>query len=132
MYKKISAFFLIAFSLIVMKTSPVLAQVNIWQGPDNFDTKGQIENSNLASTDPREMVANGIKIFLGFLGMIAVVLILYAGFLWMTSAGDDKKIESSKKILGASIVGLIIILMSYGLATFVLKQVVGVTTGSFN
>lgn len=121
MFKKISAFFLIAFSLIVIKTTPLLAAVDIWgEGDEN---KGKIEKAGFVYNDPRDMVANGIKIFLGFLGMIAVILILYAGFLWMTAAGNDDNIKKAKQILSAAVVGLVIILMSYGLATFVLEQV---------
>jgi len=123
MFKKISAFFMIAFSLLVMKVSPSLAEVNIWTGPDGVDTQASIEGIGFEANDPRTMVANGIKIFLGFLGMLAVILILYAGFLWMTAAGDEKKIDKSKQILSAAVVGLIIILMSYGLASFVLTQI---------
>lgn len=122
MLKKLSVFFLILFALVIANISPVKA-VELWTGPDGFDTEGKIKDSQLAATDPREMVANGIRIFLGFLGLLAVVLILYAGFLWMTDGGSEKNIEKAKKILSAAVIGLIIILMSYGLATFVLNQI---------
>ncbi|MBU4216388.1 hypothetical protein L6270_01490 [Candidatus Parcubacteria bacterium] len=123
MFKKISAFFMIAFSLFIMKASPSLAEVNIWTGPDGVDTQASIEGIGFEANDPRTMVANGIKIFLGFLGMLAVILILYAGFLWMTAAGNDDNIKKAKQILSAAVVGLVIILMSYGLASFVLTQI---------
>jgi amino acid transporter len=114
--------------IFITNTSQSLAEVDIWVGPDGIDTQAQIEDAGFEEADPRAMVANAIKIFLGFLGMISVILILYAGFLWMTSAGEDAKVKKAKDILWAAIIGLVIILMSYGLAIFVLDQLKIVTS----
>ena len=80
--------------------------------------------------DARRVVVDIIKIVLGFLGIIAVVLILYAGFLWMTAGGNDDKISEAKKILSAGIIGLVIILSAYAIANFVINQIYGATTGT--
>lgn len=90
--------------------------------------QGKIKTgTGLGDTDPREMVAKVINIMLGFLGIIAVVLILYAGFLWMTAGGDTKNVDSAKNILKAAIIGLILILMSYAIANMALTQVSNAT-----
>jgi amino acid transporter len=127
MFKKISTFFLISLAMFTIQVQSTKA-VDLWGEGDN---NGQTLLENTAGfdkgADPRKMVANGIKIFLGFLGLISVVLILYAGFLWMTSAGEETKVKKAKDILWAAVIGLVIVLMSYGLAIFVLEQIATVT-----
>ncbi|MDD4900549.1 MAG: fibronectin type III domain-containing protein [Patescibacteria group bacterium] len=85
--------------------------------------------TGLSATDPRVVVANIIRIALGFLGIIAVGLIIYAGWLWMTAGGEADKIEKAKKILTGAVIGLIIILASFAIASFILNSLLGATTG---
>jgi len=85
---------------------------------------------SLAATDPRVVIGRIIQIALSFLGAIAVVIIMYAGFLWMSSGGDEEKITRAQAILRNAIIGLIIILASWGIATFILTQIMNATGGS--
>lgn len=84
----------------------------------------------LGNTDPRVMAANIVRIALGFLGIIAVLLIIYAGFLWMTAGGDVTKVERAKKTLIAALIGIVIILSSFAIATFILNRLLAATGGS--
>lgn len=80
---------------------------------------------SLSSADPRLLIGRIINISLGFLGVIAVGLIIYAGFIWMTSGGDDEKVATAKKIIKNGVIGLAIILSSWAIATFVLNMLGG-------
>ena len=60
---------------------------------------------------------------LGLLGIIAVVLIIYAGFLWMTARGESAQVDKAKDILKNALIGLIIITMAYGITAFVLNAI---------
>ena len=82
--------------------------------------------------DIRIIIARIIRIALGFLGIIAVGLVMYAGFLWMTSGGNEEKIEQAKKILQNAVIGLIIILISFAIVSFILNLLIGATTGGQN
>ena len=64
-----------------------------------------------------------IQIFLGFLGVIAVVLIIYAGFMWMTAGGDTAKVDKARKYIINAIIGIVIIMASYIIASYVIEQV---------
>ncbi|MDD5291301.1 MAG: Ig-like domain-containing protein [Patescibacteria group bacterium] len=83
----------------------------------------------LGDADPRIMIARVIQVALGFLGIIAVGLIMYAGWMWMTSEGNEEKIEKAKNILKNAIIGLIIILSSFAIASFILNKLTGATGG---
>ena len=69
-----------------------------------------------------------IKVFLGFLGIIAVVIILLGGFKWMTAGGNEDGVAEAKKLITAGVIGLIIILMSWALASFVVNQLYNATS----
>ncbi|MFH1233538.1 MAG: IPT/TIG domain-containing protein [Patescibacteria group bacterium] len=83
------------------------------------------EATGLGQEDPRIIAAKMIRIFLGFLGIIAVVLIVYAGWLYMTAEGEEDKIEKAKKILKNAVIGLIICLASFAIASFILSKLLG-------
>ena len=74
---------------------------------------------------PRESLVGIINIALSFLGLIAVIIVIYGGFVWMTSGGNEEKINNAKKILKNGLIGLVIILLSWGIATWVLAQFSG-------
>ncbi|MCX6793325.1 MAG: hypothetical protein NTY12_04875 [Candidatus Falkowbacteria bacterium] len=56
---------------------------------------------------------------LGFTGTIFFVLVVYAGLMWMTSAGNEESVAKAKKILIAAIIGLIIVMSAYAITTFI-------------
>jgi len=80
------------------------------------------DNIALSDTEPTIVITKVINIAMLFLGIIAVVVILIAGFKWMTAAGSDDKVSSAKKILMSGVIGLAIVLASWGIASWVLKQ----------
>ena len=73
-------------------------------------------------------IARLINIILGFLGVLVVVGILYGGFKRMTAAGNEDQISSGNKIMGAGIVGLVIVLAAYAIAAFVVNQLTAATS----
>ncbi|MEK7067431.1 MAG: pilin, partial [Patescibacteria group bacterium] len=101
------------------------ASNNVGWGNVSPDTISNI--TGLGATDPREIAANVINVILGFLGIIAVVLILVGGFMWMTAAGNDDKVATAKKIMTAGIIGLVIVLAAFGIAKFVINALITAT-----
>jgi len=117
-----------ALGLMSLSPATVSAQtssLDVWG-----NTQNSYANIGLSDTDPRDVVANVIKVVLGFLGTIAVVLIIVAGFQWMTAAGSEDKIAKAKKIMTAAVIGLVIVLMAYALSTFVIKAIISATNPS--
>ena len=126
-YKTI--FFILLFILSLTVNAVALADsgypVNPW---GDEDKKNKIQEiTGLDERDPRGIAASVINVALGFLGIIAVGLILYAGFKWMTAGGSEDKITEARKLLVAGVIGLIIILAAFAIANFVLTQLIRAT-----
>ena len=83
--------------------------------------------SGLGTRDVREVIFLVINVILGFLSIIAILLILWGGFKWMTAGGAEDQIEEAKKIIIAGVVGMAVIFTSYAIATFVVRSLVNVT-----
>ena len=77
--------------------------------------------ANLSQTeaDPRRIIFNIVVIALGFLGLFFLISIIYAGFRWMTSGGNEENISKAKARLKNSIIGLVIIFISYAIVAYV-------------
>lgn len=123
--KKISKH-LMAFAILALLVLPLFA-VNAQEGTDTFGISQTNEalggSLGKSDTDPRTIAANIINLALGFLGIIAVVIVLMGGFKWMTAAGNEDKVEEAKKVLGAGVVGLLIVLAAWGLSSWVINQI---------
>jgi hypothetical protein len=83
----------------------------------------------LGTQDVRTTVSGVIRAFMGLLGIVAVCLILYGGFRWMTAMGSPEKVDEAKKIIIAGVIGLIIIFAAYAIAQFVINAIVSGTSG---
>lgn len=71
--------------------------------------------------DVRSIVAQVINAATMLLGAIFVVLIIVAGYLYMTSAGNEKQIDKSMSYIKTGVIGLIIVLMAWSITAFVMK-----------
>jgi len=77
----------------------------------------------LVDLDPRLYVIRIVRAALTFVGILFVALIVWGGFQYMTSAGNREGTEKARNVLTTSVVGLLIILSSYGIARFVNRSI---------
>ncbi|EKD56464.1 MAG: hypothetical protein ACD_58C00179G0003 [uncultured bacterium] len=111
-----------SINLIVFFALPVSAQgISAEMGKQLNAAAGSSGAGFDAPTDPRTIIANIIKIVLGLLGTIFLCLTLYAGYLWMTAAGNDEQVTTAKTLLTQATVGLAIILAANSIVYFVAK-----------
>lgn len=85
-------------------------------------------SGGLGSRNLTDTIGGIIQIIIGFLGVIAVILILIGGFKWMTAQGNEEKVGEAKKLLGAGVIGLAIILAAYAITKFVIESLNTATT----
>lgn len=100
---------------LALLARPALAQ----DATDYFDPGGVIGGSGLPTDSPVAVTLNIISAFLGVIGLIALIIIIYAGFTIMTSAGNTEKVEKGKQMLTWAVIGIIIILSSLGIIQFI-------------
>lgn len=79
--------------------------------------------ANVSSRQPGEIVGSIVNQALGILGVVAVGLIVYAGGLWVTAAGNDDKVEEAKKIIKTTVVGMIVLGLAYSITRFIISLV---------
>lgn len=75
----------------------------------------------------RDLVLKIVNFFLGFLGLLAVIMVIYGGFLYISSAGNDEKVGQAKKILLYAVLGIVVIVVSFALVNTLLKGLGGGT-----
>ena len=60
-----------------------------------------------------------ISAALSLVGLAFLLLMVYAGFLWMTARGEEEQVTKAKKIISATLIGLVLILSAYAITVFV-------------
>lgn len=127
--------FMISF-LLTDRT--VFAQTQSQGGFLDSNAVGKINNNigvvqRQAGYDPNmslgEVVAVAIRGFLGLLGVIFVILIIIAGYNWMTAGGDEEKIKKAGATIRSAIIGLIIVVAAYAITYFVFSNLPGSGVG---
>lgn len=88
-----------------------LAQLN----PEGYDT------ALTSSTDVREFIIRIVNFALGFLGLIAVLIVIYGGVLYVTAGGEEEKTQKGKKAIAYATIGLLIVLGSFAFVNTVIK-----------
>lgn len=107
-----------------VSSAPVLAA--------DLDLSNSLETVNdetgLSDAGLEETIGTLINIALSLLGIVFLLLTLYAGWLWMTAAGDPKQTQKAKDILITAVVGLVILLSAYAISSFVIDNVQSAVT----
>jgi hypothetical protein len=123
------SFFLAAFASLSLAflSQPALADSYGNYGLDetvvnNENLKGALNADAVGNTPGLYLtgrVGKMVGVVLSFVGVIFLVLIIYAGIKWMTSGGNDKSVESAKSLIISAIIGLIIVLGAYAITAFI-------------
>lgn len=72
--------------------------------------------------DLRTLVKNIANFALSFLGLTAVLIIIYGGFLFVTARGEEEQTTSGKKTITYALVGIVVILISFALVNTLITQ----------
>jgi len=89
-----------------------------------------LTGTGLGTRELREAVMNIVNVALGFLGVLAILIILWGGFRWMTAGGSEDKVAEAKKVIVAGIIGLVIILAALAITNFIIKSLLEATGGA--
>jgi len=101
----------------------LLSLPNAWaaQG-DGFFVGTDAEATTITVAKTTSLGANVTQLInyvLGFLGLVAVAMLIYAGVMMVTSAGNEEGVGKAKKLITYAVIGIVIILLSYSIVTFI-------------
>lgn len=82
-------------------------------------------STDAGETQITNTIATGIEILLGFVGVLFLILMVYAGFMWMMARGNEQVIEKAKGLITDAVIGLVIVLAAYGITIFVVERLLG-------
>ncbi|HCC83450.1 TPA: hypothetical protein DEP96_01215 [Candidatus Uhrbacteria bacterium] len=119
---------LVAAALFALPFAPMLvpsahAALNLTDKLDTVAGSTGAGYDQATATTLTDTIGQLISVLLGFLGVIFLILIIYAGLLWMTAAGNEDKVKKAQGILMSSVIGLIILLSAYAISYFVISNI---------
>lgn len=113
----------LAVAFFAVAPSIALAQAGVPAPAAPAEAPVLVDPLNLNTDAPIEdLVSRVIKAFLGIVGIIALVLFLYGGILWLTSAGNSSKVEEGRNVFVWAVLGLVVIFSSYVIVNFVFDR----------
>lgn len=105
-----------------LNTSPTGPWQIMYEGGLN-EVGDQVYGDKAEITDVRITVFHIIRLFLGFLGMIFLVIVVYAGFCWMTAGGNAEQVTEAKELIKNAVIGLAVILLAYSITLLVTETI---------
>jgi TRAP-type C4-dicarboxylate transport system permease small subunit len=121
---KVAGQFLIVIILIVILILPYFVFAQTLK--DNLKALGTEAGYDSAATDETtisQIAGTAVSAFLSLLGIIFIILIIYAGQKWMTAAGNEEKVTQAKETLWRSVIGLVIVVGAFAIWTFVYNAI---------
>ena len=137
MLKRLNLFYLLfifLFGLLINLTTPFLnlaqaqaatdASYGLNSTANQIDAfaKDRVKVDSAYTTFFQTKIGQVIGLVLSFIGVVFLILMIYAGIIWMTSQGNDQNITKAKDLIISSIVGLIIVLAAYAITSFIGAQ----------
>lgn len=103
----------------LLSQNKILAQV--FEGFEGSDAQGGVDalQESLAgtgitgTTDVTQLVLKYINFILPYLALALFVGFIYAGVLYITAFGNEEATDKSKKIMMYSVIGIIIVILSF-------------------
>ena len=83
--------------------------------------------SGLDAAQTREMstkpigttIGDIVNVFLYFVGAVAVIVVIWGGFQYITSSGDSQKATTAKNTIMYAVIGIVVVVMSYAIVNWV-------------
>lgn len=96
-------------------SSMLLQRLQNVAGQGGFQT-----DPNIASTP--KIIGTVIGAFLGFLGITFLILMIIAGYNWMTASGNEEQVTKAKSTIKQAIIGLIVAISAWSLWSFIFQR----------
>ncbi len=120
-FYKFSTFLLLTIFTFLLFFSPVFAieKFNNSLKEAGAGTGHTVVNPENADNQIYSSIGNTIKVLLGLVGIVFLILIIYAGYIWMLARGNEAEAQKAKDTLTRAIIGLFIVLSAYAITAFI-------------
>jgi len=105
---------------LIMSVALSFFVYNLVQAVNCEDNRTCLENPIKSNTIP-EIFGNGIKISTGIMGSLALLVFIYGGAVWLTSAGNPEKVKKGTSAMVWAVLGMVVIFSSYAIINLVLN-----------
>jgi len=89
-----------------------------------FNTQTSQDSSYFGSSFLTTKVGQIVGLVLSFIGVIFLILMIYAGILWMTASGNEQQVTKAKGLMMNAIIGMIIVFAAYAITSFIGSEVI--------
>ena len=131
MFKKVMAGFVVVASMALVMTGlgvlsslPAQAACDPKKGMEGAlqDDCSRVPGQAKELDGNQGVITTIINTMLFIVGLLAVIMIIYAGIRFVTAHGDEKQVESARQTIIYSVVGLIVAILAYALVNWVFSQ----------
>lgn len=107
------------YSLVgALLTAPIVASAQGLKNAQGFLNKAGA-NAGTGDATVESIVGGAINTALSLVGLIFLVLMVYAGYLWMTARGEESQIDKAKSIIRSAIIGIVVVMSAYAITFLV-------------
>ncbi len=122
---------IILFSLLLISSNFVLSQrpdhsesaygLNTTaEGIPAFSDQVSQQEDNFLQTRTGQIIG----FVLSFVGVLFLILMIYAGLTWMTAGGNQEQVKKARSLMINAILGLIVVMGAYALTAFIGQQLI--------
>jgi hypothetical protein len=101
----------------------VFLTAKAWAEPAQMDLPIPLPQPDGGPSDLATWLPQVLNLAIGLAALVCVAVLIGSGYMYITAAGDETKVEKATKSLTYAIIGLVICFISVILVEFVLKNV---------
>ena len=109
------------FVVSVLSTASLSGSVSA-QVSKGIDTATTSEMKGKSIDGDKGLIKTVVNVLLWAVGVLSVIMIIFSGFRYITSAGDTSKTKSAQSTLIYSVVGLIVAIMAWAIVNMVINR----------
>ena len=109
------------FGASVLSTASLSGSVSA-QVSKGIDTATTSEMKGKSIDGDSGLIKTVVNVLLWAVGALSVIMIIFSGFRYITSAGDTSKTKSAQSTLIYSVVGLIVAIMAWAIVNMVINR----------
>ena len=112
--------FVPVLALAISSFTPIVSSVN---AVDDVGGGALIAKPDGAPEDMTKVMTTVVNVALYVIGALSVIMLIYGGIRYVTSAGESASVAAAKNTIMYSIIGVIIALLAYAIVNFVITNI---------